>query len=244
MGCEGESLRLDIVPMRMHMSKSAVRSVSTRLSAVRSFAKWLEDRYGFDVEIIGDDSVKIPSTLPRPVEREHISEALEIADLEERVLVLMLYGTGMRISELSSLRRGDISSGWLRVTGKGNKSRDIPIPSFLRDILDIYMREYPARRYLFEKDGVPLSSDRLRYRVKKIFSRIGIEVTPHRLRHSYASHLLDGGAGIEEISRLLGHSSMVTTQIYTRLGGDRKMKEYMSSHPLATPHREDGDADG
>jgi integrase/recombinase XerC len=84
-----------------------------------------------------------------------------------------------------------------------------------------------------------MNSAQLRYRVSKLFGSRGLKVTPHQLRHSYATHLLDNGARISDVSELLGHSNMATTQIYTKLGNRKKMSEYMSAHPLAKQEWED-----
>jgi integrase/recombinase XerC len=95
-----------------------------------------------------------------------------------------------------------------------------------------YLKKNGTFLYLFEKNGKKLSENSLRYRVNKIFKQIGIKVTPHQLRHSYASDLLNKGGRISDVSMLLGHSSLSTTEIYTKLGNGYKMKNYKEAHPL------------
>jgi len=89
-----------------------------------------------------------------------------------------------------------------------------------------------SNKFLFEKNGERLSENSLRYIITKVFKRISIKVTPHQLRHSYATELLNGGAPIVDVSELLGHSSMATTQIYTKLGSSLKEQNYKKAHPL------------
>ena len=154
------------------------------------------------------------------------------ASLFEQLVVTMLYTLGLRISELSSLKLNDITSKWIRVIGKGDKQRDIPLLISTKRLLDEYLEKKILNRFLFEKDGERLSENSLRYIVTKVFKRISLKVTPHQLRHSYATELLNGGAPIVDVSELLGHSSMATTQIYTKLGSALKQQNYNKAHPL------------
>jgi len=146
----------------------------------------------------------------------------------------MLYTLGLRISELSSLELNDITDEWIRVLGKGNKQRDLPLINSTKKILDEYLGVFVLKKFLFEKSGEKLSENSLRYIVTKVFRKVGIKVTPHQLRHSYATSLLNSGAPIVDVSELLGHSSMATTQIYTKLGSALKQQNYNKAHPLCT----------
>jgi integrase/recombinase XerC len=159
-------------------------------------------------------------------------EALSHADKEESLVVIMLYTLGLRISELSGLRVDDISLEWIRVVGKGNKQRDIPLLSSTAKLLEAYRDERAPKTYLFEKNSQKLSENSLRYTITKVFERVSLKVTPHQLRHSYATALLNNNARIVDVSELLGHSSMATTQIYTKLGSALKMQNYNKAHPL------------
>ena len=89
-----------------------------------------------------------------------------------------------------------------------------------------------TKKYLFEKNNAPLNSAQLRYKITNIFKAHGIKTTPHQLRHSFATHLLNSGARIADVSELLGHATMATTQIYTKLADSKKLEEYLKAHPL------------
>lgn len=101
-----------------------------------------------------------------------------------------------------------------------------------------YQRLNSSREYIFETKGEKLSENSLRYTIIKAFAKVGLKVTPHQLRHTYATELLNNGARIADVSELLGHASMSTTQIYTKLGNALKMDHYRQSHPLCHPHED------
>jgi len=219
------------MPYRIKIAHLNAKTISKKLSAMRGFVEYLNDN-GVSCVLTSDDSVKVAKTLPKPVSHQHILEALEYADLQEKLIVIMLYTLGLRISELSSLKLDDISDEWVRVLGKGNKQRDLPLISSTKKILDEYLSAFVLKQFLFEKNGEKLSENSLRYIVTKVFRKVGIKVTPHQLRHSYATSLLNSGAPIVDVSELLGHSSMATTQIYTKLGSALKQQNYNKAHPL------------
>lgn len=221
----------NLMPYRIKISQLNSKTISKKLSAVRSFVAYLNDN-GDRVLLKADDSVKVAKTLPKPISHKHILEALEHCELKEKLVVTMLYTLGLRISELSSLELNNISSAWIRVLGKGNKHRDVPLLSSVKKLIDEYLNISPQKKFIFEKDGERLSENSLRYTVLKVFKRVGLKVTPHQLRHSYASELLNGSAPIADVSELLGHSSMATTQIYTKLGSALKQENYNTAHPL------------
>ncbi len=229
---EGRTV-LDILPLRRVIAANSRRTVAKKLSAIRSFVLYLDEQRGIPLLLEGDDSVKVPKTLPKPLEERYIFEVLDTADPMERLLLYLLYGLGLRIGELAGLERDRISDEWVLVHGKGGKSRQLPLPPKVREALWAYLAVSPSGRYLFEKGGVPLNAAQLRYRVGKLFKARGIKATPHQLRHSFATHLLEHGARIADVSELLGHASMATTQIYTKLGSVKKREEYMKAHPLA-----------
>ena len=103
----------------------------------------------------------------------------------------------------------------------------------LQRLIRLYVKEKIPKTYLFEKGNAPMNSAQLRYILTKLFKEAGLKVTPHQLRHSFATHLLNNGARIADVSELLGHETMATTQVYTKLGSVKKMQEYMKAHPLA-----------
>jgi integrase/recombinase XerC len=230
---EDGSVTLDITPFRFKIVKNHKKTIVKKLSAIHSFIKYLEDQCHMTVKLLGDESIKVPKSLPKPLEQIYIDEVLGKANLEEKLLVYMLYGLGLRISELSSLKLEDIKQGWVQIHGKGNKIRELPLLDTLEELIALYVKRRSPKTYLFEKGSVPMNSAQLRYRLTKLFKAAGLKATPHQLRHSFATHLLNNGARIADVSELLGHETMATTQVYTKLGSVKKMQEYMKAHPLA-----------
>jgi integrase/recombinase XerC len=228
---EEKQITFNLMPFRIKIAHLNAKTISKKLSAIRSFSEYLRDN-DFPVVLKADESVKVAKTLPKPVSHQHILEALAVGDLEERLVVVMLYTLGVRVSELSDLKLSDISASWVRVLGKGNKQRDIPLLESTKKLLDEYLKENSPKKFLFEKNRGKLSENSLRYIVTKVFKRVSLKVTPHQLRHSYATALLNSGAPIVDVSELLGHSSMATTQIYTKLGSALKQQNYNKAHPL------------
>jgi len=209
---------LDITPFRFKIVKNHKKTIVKKLSAVRSFVKYLEDQCTMSLKLIGDESIKVPHSLPKPIEERYITEVLNKANLAEKLLISMLYGLGLRISELSLLKLADIKEGWVQIHGKGNKVRELPLLNELQRLIEIYVKEKSPKTYLFEKGNAPMNSAQLRYILTKLFKEAGLKVTPHQLRHSFATHLLNNGARIADVSELLGHDTMATTQVYTKLG--------------------------
>jgi len=222
---------INLMPYRVHIAHLRPTTVSKKVSALRSFTDYMND-HGEKVSLKADESIKVPASLPKPVSDQHIQDALGSAEFSEKVVVILLYTLGLRISELAHLRLDAITEGWVRVTGKGQKSRDVPLLPSTYALIERFREEMRPKQYLFESKGACLSENSLRYLVTKCFKRVGLKVTPHQLRHSYATALLNNSARIADVSELLGHSSMSTTQIYTKLGSSVKMQHYLKAHPM------------
>ena len=234
---EENNIILDITPLRLKNVENAKKTISKKLSAIRSFVKYMQEQQGTKVKVIGDSVIKVPKTLPKPIEQNLIEEILKCSNHREHLIISLLYGLGLRISELSSLRLTNISNEWIEVVGKGDKTRQIPlIPSIFEKIKHYREQEKP-KVFLFEKDNQAMNSSQIRYLFTKVFKKSGIKATPHQLRHSFATHLLHNGARISDVSELLGHSSMVSTQIYTALGSTKKLNEYAKAHPLCVNNK-------
>jgi integrase/recombinase XerC len=231
-GSVNDEIILQMMPYRINIANNNKKTVAKKISIVRSFVKFLKES-GYKVKLLNDESIKTPKTLPKPVEYTHIKEALRFANEEEELIVLLLYGFGLRISELSRLKIGNIKNEWVRVTGKGDKTRNIPVLPVIKIKINSYLEKNSRNIYIFEKNGKRLSENSLRYKINKIFKRVGLKVTPHQLRHSYASDMLNRGGRITDVSRLLGHSSLSTTEIYTKLDSEYKLKNYKMAHPLS-----------
>jgi len=228
---------LNLNPYRLKIAKLNAKTISKKLSAIRSFVHFMQDR-GEKITLKGDSPIKVAKTLPKPISYGHIKEALAIAEEEDALIVIMLYTLGLRISELASLKISSIETEWIRVVGKGNKQRELPLLESTSALIEQYKKNFQPHTFLFEKDGTKLSENSLRYKLTSLFKKIGLHVTPHMLRHSYATHLLNNNARIADVSELLGHASMATTQIYTKLSSSLKMKNYQSAHPLAKEQNE------
>lgn len=231
-----DAIFVDMMPYRMTIAAQGKRTIARKVSALRSLWGYMRDR-GPALTVKGDDQVKLPVLLPKPVATESVTAVLEELDTQERMLVLLLYGAGLRIAEAAGLRRSDIGTSWLTVLGKGGKTRQVPIIPPLREIFDTL----ETGEYLFESRGRKLSENSLRYKITKIFHKTGKHVTPHQLRHAFATDLLNGGARINDVSELLGHRHLSTTQIYTKLSSAAKMTNYRNAHPLCRDAGEDGE---
>jgi integrase/recombinase XerC len=229
---EEKEVVLDITPLRLKNIDNSKKTISKKLSAIRSFVKYMREQQELEIKLIGDSVIKVPKTLPRPIDETLIIEILKCSSVTEHLIISLLYGLGLRISELSTLRVSNISYEWVEVLGKGNKSRQIPLLKSLFQEIEDYKKQKSPKVFLFEKKGIQMNSNQIRYMFTKIFKKSGIKATPHQLRHSFATHLLQNGARISDVSELLGHNSMVSTQIYTKLGSSKKLNEYSKAHPL------------
>jgi len=229
---EEGGLVLDITPLRLKNINNSKKTISKKLSAVRSFVKYMREQEELDIKLIGDSVIKVPKTLPKPIDENIIDEILKFCNSKEALIITLLYGLGLRISELSTLRVEDISQEWVKVVGKGNKMRQVPLLESLYQQITIYIKQENPNEFLLEKNFKQMSTQQIRYLFTKVFKKSGIKATPHQLRHSFATHLLHNGARISDVSELLGHSSMVSTQIYTQLGSSKKLNEYAKAHPL------------
>lgn len=229
---EEKEVILDITPLRLKNVNNSKKTIAKKLSAIRSFIKYMREQEEIQIKLIGDSIIKVPKTLPKPIDENLIEEILNCSNHTEHLIISLLYGLGLRISELSTLKVSDISNEWVQVIGKGNKTRQIPLLPALFKEVDKYKQIESPKVFLFEKDGLKMSSSQIRYLFTKVFKKSGIKATPHQLRHSFATHLLQNGARISDVSELLGHSSMVSTQIYTALGSSKKLNEYSKAHPL------------
>jgi len=225
---------LDITPWRIQIRKQNSKTISKKLSAVRSFVKFMDEQKQIPIRLIGDWRIKVAKTLPKPINKRYIDEAIDAADMQTAIIIELIYALELRISELENLKRSDIKEGWVSVVGKGNKMRNIPLLARTQNKLKRYLQQYDPKTFLLENDGKKLSQNSIRYRLEKVFHSLGLKVTPHQLRHSFATDLLENGARIKDVSELLGHESLSSTQIYTKLSKGKKMQTYLSAHPLCT----------
>jgi integrase/recombinase XerC len=224
------------------------RSLARALSAIKSFFRFLEREGIMSTEALNVvRAPRQPRPLPKALTVTEAKAALAtIGEMEERpwvaardIAVLSLcYGAGLRISEALALTRADLDGEALRVTGKGNKTRMVPLIAPVRGAIDAYLALCPFNltpsQPLFRgvKGGV-LAARLIQLRVAQLRSALGLppSATPHALRHSFATHLLGRGGDLRAIQELLGHASLSTTQIYTAVDTERLLESYRAAHP-------------
>lgn len=223
------------------------RSTARELSAARHFLRFA---LGDDVTLPVMKGPRVQRSLPRPVNPDDVlALADDVAENAKDIwigardwaLLLLLYGSGLRVSEATGLM-GDILpvGSTLRVTGKRNKTRIVPLLEIVRTAIQEYLAlcPYPAGadQPLFRgAQGGPLSPALVRRAVQGARTRLGLsdQTTPHALRHSFATHLLAGGADLRSLQELLGHASLSSTQVYTAVDTAMLLDEYQNAHPRA-----------
>lgn len=229
----------------------AASSIARMLSSVRGLHRFLADETGGDDIARDVTPPKLPSRLPKAISIDQVAALLAATDgtdpvaVRDKALLELLYATGARVSEAIDLNVDDvIDREIVRLTGKGSKQRIVPVGSYARAALDAYLVRV---RPLFSSRGSATPALFLGVRggrvsrqnawliIKRAAERagLGIPVSPHTLRHSFATHLLAGGADVRVVQELLGHSSVATTQIYTLVTADTLRDMYTSAHPRA-----------
>lgn len=231
----------------------AHKSTARALSSLRGFYRFLARTYNIENDAIGlISSPKVPRKLSKaiePVDIEHMRGAIRDIDSNEPwiaardwALVVLLFGCGLRISEALSLRNQDISGrpDVLRITGKGNKERLVPVLPAVWDAIEKYIRVRPFGNTkddeLFRSvRGLPMTPRMAQKVVENLrhYLQLPDYVTPHALRHTFATALLAGGADLRSLQELLGHSSLSTTQLYTKVNMAEITNIYANAHPRA-----------
>ncbi|MGV9006722.1 MAG: tyrosine recombinase XerC [Brevundimonas sp.] len=228
------------------------RSLSQTLSAIRTFHGFLDRRLDTPApQLALVRGPRVKPSLPRPITEDQarglLHEPQADPDLppweaaRDRAVLTLLYGCGLRISEGLSLTRADAPlPETLRITGKGGKTRLVPVLPVVRTAVDAYLALVPfplqPSDALFRaRRGGPLSPRQLQATVQTLRGRLGLpdSATPHALRHSFATHLLGAGADLRIIQELLGHASLSTTQKYTAVDAARLLNAYAAAHPRA-----------
>jgi integrase/recombinase XerC len=233
-------------------------TMARKIATLRSFYKWADRRGLSDSNPM--TLIRTPrqsKRLPKAITIEQIERLLaapdekEVLGLRDRAMLETLYSTGIRVSELVGLDLEDVDMAGeaLRIRGKGKKERIVPLGSHAMVAVRRYMDmlrtdaklaagwgEGRSRRPLFvNKHGGALSSRSVRRKLDKYLKEVGLDpsISPHTLRHSFATHLLDNGADLRSVQELLGHQSLSTTQVYTHLTTQRMQKAYNDAHPRA-----------
>jgi integrase/recombinase XerD len=246
--------------LREAESPLAPSSLARHASSIRGFTRFLVDEGVLEVDPATKlVTPKLPSRLPKALTIDQVTVLLTAAAgpgegddpvaLRDSALLELLYATGARISEIVSLNVDDLvgpagTADAVRLFGKGGKQRIVPVGSYARAAVDAYLvrarplfsvrgRATPA--LLLGVRGARLSRQNAWLILRAIAERaqLDVELSPHSLRHSFATHLLEGGADVRVVQELLGHASVATTQIYTRVTADALREVYRTSHPRA-----------
>jgi len=243
-------------------SKLAITSINRNISALKSFYKYLAQEFSITNPVSGISSAKVPRRLPKALTIKEITALIDATkregdpiSLRDHAIIELLYGTGARVSEIVGIDINDFSSGevdanpitTLKLRGKGSKERIVPLGSFAKSALDEYLvrirpnllsksKSGRVETALFlNQRGSRLSRQSAWQMISDAADATGLtgKVSPHVFRHSYATHLLDGGADIRVVQELLGHASVTTTQIYTLITIDKVREAYATAHPRA-----------
>jgi integrase/recombinase XerC len=223
------------------------RSINRKLATLRTFFKFLlrrGDRQDNPMTTI--KMIKTKKKLPQFLRESEIAplfntpiDIKSFEDLRDQLILYLLYGTGIRLAELISLQRSQVNlkSGTIRVIGKRNKERIIPIPKLIEVLVENYLKAcpYPHENLLLTDKGEILYPVFVQRLVKKQLSQISTleKLSPHILRHTYATHLLNRGADLNAIKELLGHANLAATQVYTHNSMEKIKEIYSQAHPKA-----------
>lgn len=227
-------------------------SINHEISALNEFYKYISRKYGITNPMKNFNTRKSPKMLPKYLTVEEVDSLLNVNlrnkfDYRNKAMLELMYATGIRVSELVNLKLNsiDITNCLIRVEGKGNKERILPIGDIAIKYLNIYIDEY--RNSLFPK-GKTYNNDLFLNNHGKKLSRISFdkiikkeaknkninkEVSPHILRHSFATHMIEGGADLRSVQLLLGHENITTTEIYTHLSNEFVKNSYFETNPRA-----------
>lgn len=224
------------------------RSLARALSAIKSFFRFLEREGVMSTEALNiirtpKSKKSLPKALTVLEAKNAIARTGEMEELpwiaaRDMAVLALCYGAGLRISEALAVSRADLDTSVLRVTGKGAKTRMVPLIDAVRTSIETYLKLCPfaltPTQPLFRgAKGGTLSPRLIQMRVEQLRPILGLppSATPHALRHSFATHLLGRGGDLRAIQELLGHASLSTTQIYTAVDTDRLLESYRAAHP-------------
>ncbi len=232
-------------------SEISSNSIARNISALKSFFRFLiKNNKIKESSVFNLKSPKLKKSLPRPINVDLaiqvIKQAEEIEDekwigLRNKAILLLLYGCGLRISEALSLNHDDIQNeDHILIKGKGEKERIVPMMPYIKRGIENYLEACPKEivsgdALFIGKRFSRLSPRIIQYALEKIRTALSLPetATPHALRHSFATHLLDSGGDLRTIQELLGHSSLSTTQKYTKVETSKLLDTYKKTHPLA-----------
>lgn len=234
----------------LHDLKYMRTTIARKISSLRSFYKYLsKEGYIKDNPFLLVSSPKKDKKLPSFLYYNELEDILNIPNLttplgqRNRLILEMLYATGIRVSELIAIKISDIDpiNRIIRVTGKGNKSRDVLYGEYCKDYLELYLNEgrvlllknKKSDDLILNSRGSNITSRAIRYIIDSIIAQTSLKkhVTPHTIRHTFATHMLEAGADLLTVQELLGHESLSTTQIYTHITNEHLRDVYLKAFP-------------
>lgn len=232
------------------ISKKYANSSCNRLKvSIRNFHHFLSFKYEIFDPTYNIQVSKSLKRLPIYCTVDEINKIMNCfkddpVDIYNRSILETIYGCGLRVSECCNLKLAQVNlnDGFLKILGKGNKERVVPIPSKTKKIMNEYFTKVrplwlknSSNNFFINKHGHLTYSEYVERLIKEVSMKAGIKkpITPHKLRHSYATHLLEGGADLRSIQELLGHSDISTTEIYTHVEAKRLKNSYLNYHPFA-----------
>jgi len=221
----------------MESHEYTIGATNSFLYRIRLLLTWSARE--FDLAINPRDIIipKKESRLPKTLTREQIVQLLESATLKEKVIIMVLFSSGIRRAELSSLRVSDINGQIIKIRGKGNKERLGFIDRATKDLIDEYLdtRENNSRFLLDSEKGDSLQPGTIGQILNKLSIKSGVHITPHMLRHTFATEMIREGCGAFQLQKILGHEHISTTQVYVHLNTQDVTKAYANYHkPLLT----------
>jgi len=244
---------------RLRNEKKASASIARSRSAIKGLYTFLLDEGALSVDpSVNASAVRVPSRIPKALSEDSVLRLLESISgddplsLRDRAVLELLYGTGARVSEIVTLNLSDLSydEGLLRLIGKGDKERLVPVGRAAHEAVSSWTSPLGRSRLIGEKSlpredqhalflnqrAKRITRQGIHLMVQKRAERAGLEsvVSPHVLRHSCATHMLAHGADVRVVQELLGHSSVATTQIYTKVSQDHLVVAYTNAHPRAS----------
>jgi integrase/recombinase XerD len=229
----------DITRYILHLNECGIGTSSRnrKLSTLKTFYRFMVRKAYMKSNPAADiEGAKTEKKLPKPIDLEDINRMIEQVDnLRDRTLLEVLYATGMRREEVVTIKVADINfnHSFLRVMGKGGKERYVPIHDEALDLIRKLMSSQDSEWLFVGEDG-HLSKRQVNEIIAKWRDKAGLGwVTPHKFRHSFATHMFQRGMDIKVLQDLLGHASPNTTQVYTRVSNERNKAEYMQYHPKA-----------
>ena len=223
----------------LSQKKYSTKSIQRHISSLKSYFKFLYNKNYIKVNpaellCLPKNEMKLPNYLTI-IDLEKIYE-LDLS-LRDKLIVELLYSTGIRLSELVNIKISDINfyDKTIKVLGKGNKERYVLFGSVCSKLLKEYINNDNRVYLLLNKNGNKLSERGVEYIIEKIFKSVNIhsKLTPHTLRHTFATHMLDNGCDLVTVQKLLGHSDLSTTSIYTHVSNEHLRSTYLQTHPRA-----------